>query len=171
MLRFLITIFITLSSVSSQAQDSAIANGETFGVWEVVCSATGVGQTSCVLSQQIHRSEDNAFIAQVMAFQNADASKTYLSARVPLGAYLPAGFLMRSEDSEEALALIWQTCLSKFCEAITEISPEKLAELAREDSTVLGGFRPSVQGSDFIFRFAMTGAIEGLAALQAAKGQ
>lgn len=161
------SLFVWAGSVS--AQDSHIPNGESFGVWTVTCTAIAVGQTSCVLSQQIHRGTDNAFIAQVLAFQTPDASKTYLSARVPLGAYLPAGFAIKAEDQEDILPFVWQTCAADLCEALAEIDPAKLADLAGTERNILGAFRPSLQSEDFVFRFSMEGVVEGLAALQAAK--
>lgn len=171
MFRLFIFAFSLAFGTLAQAQDTTVGNGQTFGVWKVNCTAVAVGQTSCVLNQRVHRGTDNAFIAQVMAFQNADASKTYLAARVPAGAYLPTGFAIRAEDEEEVLPFVWQSCMNGLCEAITEITPDKLAALAGKDRNILGAFRPNVQSEDFVFRFALTGAVEGLAALHAAKGQ
>ena len=169
--RFLLTATLMFSALIGHAQEATVANGQSFGVWTVNCTAVAVGQTSCVLSQRIHRSTDNAFIAQIMAFQNPDASKTYLAARVPLGAYLPAGFAIRAETSLVELPFIWQTCEAQLCEAITEISPDFLATLSSDGTRVLGAFRPSAQAEDFVFRFMLTGVTEGLEALHKAKSE
>lgn len=169
MFRQIACALLGLCAGIASAQESTVPNGQTFGVWTVNCTAVAVGQTSCVLSQQIHRGTDNAFIAQVLAFQNLDATKTYLSARVPLGAYLPAGFAIKAEDQEDVLPFVWQTCAADLCEALAEIDPAKLAELAGVERNILGAFRPNLQSEDFVFRFSMAGVIEGLAALDAAK--
>lgn len=167
MRKLLITIAALVFGATAQAQ--TVTNGQTFGNWTVNCSATGVGETACVLAQRILRSEDRAFIAEILAMQSRDGAKTFLAARVPVGVYLPAGFAMRATDSDDVTTFIWQTCGSELCEAIVEIEPETLATLAREDQVVLGAFKPNLQSENFVFRFSLAGAVEGLAALQAAK--
>lgn len=171
MYRLLSLVLLIPFGLSVQAQETSVSNGQVFGAWAVNCSAVGVGETACVLNQVIQRDTDNAFITQMMAFQNADASKTYLAARVPIGVYLPTRFAIRAEEGDEVLSFVWQACRPDLCEAIVEVEPDFLADLASDGRTVLGAFRPSPKGETFVFRFAMTGAMEGLAALQAAKSK
>ena len=165
--RLLPAIFALMVSSASAQQ---VQNGQVFGVWRVNCTAIAVGQTACVLGQEVRRETDNAFIAQIMAFQTPDASKTFLSARVPLGVYLPRPFVLRAEDEDEEarVTFTWQACSNTLCEAVAEIEEATLARLAGKDRTILAAFRPNLQSKDFVFRFALTGAPEGLDALRTA---
>ena len=160
----LAALMFTATSAMAQAQD-AVANGQKFGAWTVNCTAVAVGRTVCTLQQQILRSSDRAFIAQMLAFQSPDRSKTYLSARVPNGVYFPAGFVMKDEQSEDVLQFVWQSCGRDLCEALAEIDPEALADMAGTDKVILGAFRPNIQSENFVFRMSLNGAPEGLAAL------
>lgn len=156
-----------LVSHAAKAQD--VQNGQAFGDWAVNCSAVAVGQTACVLQQQILRSEDRAFVAQLLAFRTPDHSKTFLSARVPVGVYFPAGFAIRPENSDEILRFVWQSCGRDLCEAAVEIDAETLAKLTAEGTTILGAYRPNIQAENFVFSFSMTGAAQGLDALKRAQ--
>lgn len=161
---FLFALTAVICSTTAEAQ--AVKNGETFGAWTVNCSAVAVGKTACVLAQRVLRSDDRAFIAEILAFQSEDGSKSYLSARVPIGVYLPAGFAIRAEDSDEVVNFAWQTCGRDLCEAVVQIDPQTLADMAVDDLSVLAAFKPNLQAENFVFRFSMDGVVEGLAALK-----
>jgi len=167
-MRPLLTAFFCLMAPALAANEP-VANGQRFGAWAVNCSAVAVGQTLCMLEQRILRSEDRAFVAQLLAFQSPDGAKTYLSARVPLGVYLPAGFAIRAADAEDVIRFQWQACGRDLCEALAEIEPAALAALSGSGTPILAAFRPTIQSEDFVFRFSLDGAPEGLAALAAAK--
>ncbi len=162
MRRILIALSL-LMAPAAHAQD--VQNGQVFGSWTVNCTAVAVGRTLCTLQQQILRSEDRAFIAQLLAFRSPDQSKTYLSARVPTGVYFPAGFALKAEEADEVLQFVWQSCGRDLCEAVIEIEPETLTQMAGEEQTILGAFRPNIQAENFVFRLSLNGVIEGLDAL------
>ena len=168
-MRHIVLALAALAAAHTAQAQEPVQNGQVFGAWTVSCEAVAVGQTACVLNQQILRSEDRAFVAQMLAFQSPDGTQTYLSARVPVGVYFPAGFAIRAEDSEDVTNFVWQTCGRDLCEAVTEITPEALAELGAEGRVVLGAFRPAIQAENFVFRFSMNGAADGLAALSTAQ--
>jgi hypothetical protein len=88
---------------------------------------------------------------------------------VPEGAYLPAGFAIRRENSETALPFVWQACVQGLCEAVTEVAPALLTDLSADGQAVLGAFRPTTTSETFVFRFGMQGVNEGLAALAASR--
>lgn len=145
-----------------------IANGQTFGAWTVTCEAIAVNETACILNQNLLRSSDNAFLAQMLAFWSADGSQRYLAARVPLGVYLPTGFAMRIDDSEEVIPFVWQACSQTLCEALIEIDDTMLADLTAPDTTIVASYRPNLVTEPVVFRFGMGGADTGLAALKPA---
>lgn len=154
------------------AQDDAaaapdrIANGTQFGAWTVVCEATAVNETACVLQQRLVRTEDSAFLAEIMAFWNKDRSTSYLAARVPVGAYLPAAFGLKPDGAEDQTSLIWQACSAELCEALLELTPEITAELAAAPS-VIAGYRPGLTRDPAVFKMDFKGLDAGLAALSA----
>ena len=154
---------------SPVAQAQEVQNGQQFGAWAVNCSAVAVGRTACVLQQQILRSEDRAFVAALLAFRTPDQSKTFLSARVPVGVYFPAGFAIRADGTDEVLNFVWQSCGRDLCEAVAEVSPGALTAFSQTDTSVLGAYRPGIQAENFVFRFSMDGVIAGLEALKPAQ--
>lgn len=145
-----------------------VTNGQTFGAWTVTCEAVAVNETACVLNQNLLRSSDNVFLAQMMAFWSADGSKRYLVARVPLGVYLPSGFAIRAETSEDVIPFDWQACSPTLCEALVELDDKLMTTLTAPDTTIVGSYRPNLLTEPVIFRFGMTGAEAGLAALKPA---
>ena len=166
------TCMLLLGAAPAFAQDSGtapgVANGQKFGAWTVECQAIATNNTVCVLAQQLLRTSDRAFLAQVMAFQSAGGAQTYFSAQVPVGAYLPAGFAMRPASSDAIVELTWQSCTQTLCETLAQITPETLDALSANNETVIASYRPSLQSDPLIFNFSMVGAKEGLAALLAA---
>jgi invasion protein IalB len=155
---------LTTAALPATAQ-TEVRNGDTFGAWRVNCEALGKNRTVCILTQTLTRDTDGAFIAQMLAFWSADGSTAYLGARVPMGAYLPAGFIVQGENAEEGVPFIWQSCAGDICEALREVEGDMLQTLADENDTVLGQFRPNLNMEPLVFRFSMTGVIEGLEAL------
>jgi invasion protein IalB len=125
-----------------------------------------VNETTCALNQTLFRSSDKAFLAQMLAFSSGDGSKRYLLARVPVGAYLPSGFAMRAESDEDVIPFVWQACSQTQCEALVELDDDMLAKLSAEDTPIVASYRPNMQSEPVVFRFAMTGAKEGLEALK-----
>ena len=180
MFRFLTAAAATLClffglTQSAAAQDSAgpatrVANGQQFGAWTVLCEALAVNETTCVLNQRLFRSEDRVFLAQVVAFWSGDGQKTFLSARVPVGVYLPAGFAIRPEagGEEDVITFTWQACSAQLCEALAELTDEQAALLAADSGTVIASYRPGVQAQPLVFRLSMAGLPDGLAALRPA---
>lgn len=151
--------------IAPHANAQEVQNGQVFGSWTVNCTAVAVGRTLCTLQQRILRSEDRAFIAQLLAFRSPDQSKTYLSARVPNGVYFPAGFALKEDGSEDVLQFVWQSCGRDLCEAVVEVEPDMLSNMAGADKVILGAFRPNIQSENFVFRLSLNGAVEGLEAL------
>ena len=147
------------------APAATVVNGQTFGAWTVACQALGVNRTSCVLSQRLVRRADNAFLAEILAFANADDSKRFLAARVPNGVYLPAGFALRPADSEAETRFVWQSCSARLCEALVELTPELAQSLEGASGGLVAGYRPSIQGEPVIFAFSAEGLTAGLDAL------
>lgn len=141
-----------------------VANGQKFGAWVVSCEALGVGRTACFLTQQLLRDTDRAFVAELLAFASPDGQHTYMSARVPTGAYLPAGLAMRPENSDAVTNFTYQSCGRDFCEALAEIGGAD-GSLPGEGPYV-ASFRPSLAADPFVFRFSMDGLAEGLVALR-----
>lgn len=156
----------------AQSTDGAakeVANGSRFGAWTVNCQALGVNKTSCVLTQQLVRSGDGGFLAEVLAFSNADDSKRYLAARVPNGVYFPAGFAMRPAEATEETRFIWQSCSAKLCEALIEIAPEDVATFEASEKGVVAGYRPGLNAKPVVFSMSVAGMVAGLDALAGAR--
>ena len=163
---FNVSLGALLVASSVSAQDAEVVNGQQFGGWVVSCEATGVNRTACILSQTLTREGDGAFIAQVMAFWSGDGAASFLAARVPMGVYLPTGFILQGEDAEEGVPFIWQTCTGQVCEALRQADEGLLRTLAVDNETVVGQFQPRLDMEPFLFRFSMAGVIEGLEALR-----
>ncbi len=153
------------------ADRPAVVNGQQFGAWTVTCEAIAVGQTACVLTQRLVRTQDNAFLAELLAFTSRDGAKSYLAARVPNGVYFPSGFAFKQEESEDRFDFVWQSCTRDLCEALLEIEPTDLAALSASETGVIAGYRPSLTAEPLVFRFQLQGATEGLAALTAASAE
>ena len=141
-----------------------IANGTRFSQWAVSCEALAVGETACVLSQRLVRKSDTAFLAEILAFRTRDGAKTFLAARVPVGAHFPSGFVIKPDKGEERFALAWQSCTRELCEALTEIPGDKLAEIEK-GATATAGYRPSLRAEPMVFKIAFEGLGQGLDAL------
>jgi invasion protein IalB len=152
---------------SEPAPETRVANGTNYGEWRVMCEAIAVNETTCVLSQRLARSADNAFLAEFLAFWSADGAKRYVAVRVPNGVYLPAGFALRPEaDSEgEELGFVWQNCGRDLCEALIELDDDTLARLTSAE-TLLAGYRPNLLAEPAVFSLTFSGLDEGLAALR-----
>jgi invasion protein IalB len=159
----------SLSAPVSAQED--VANGQKFGAWTVSCEALGKNRTTCILTQTLNRDNDNAFIAQMMAFWSSDGSQRFIAARVPMDAYLPSGFAIRAEDSDEAIPFVWQSCFGDVCEAMRQVDGEEIDTVALETGTVLGSFRPRLGMEPFVFRFSMEGLDAGLEALRPAAAE
>ncbi|SFE28324.1 invasion associated locus B family protein [Roseivivax sediminis] len=146
-----------------------VANGQSFGAWRVACQALTVNRTACTLSQRIRRSADNAFVADILALpQGSEDGGAAIIARVPTGAHLPSGFVMRGAEGEAQHDFTWQVCGQDMCEALISLSAEEVAALEEAEGGVTAAFRPSVQAEPFFFRFSFAGAGEGLEALSGA---
>jgi len=155
------------TETATEAIPQRLANGTQFGRWTLTCEAVAVGETACVLNQRIVRNEGGTFLADFLAFPNPqNPDEVFFAARVPMGAYLPAGFAIRGEDAGEDTQrpLTWQACSGQLCEALTRFSPDELAAL-EDGGSVIAGYRPSVGAEPVVFRFSMDGIVEGLDAL------
>ncbi len=142
-----------------------LVNGARIGAWVVSCEAVAVGETVCALTQQLLRSSDRAFIADIIAAWNAQTEGAVLIARVPLGVHLPSGFVLQAGDGKQR-NFQWQRCFGRFCEAALALSPEDIAQLEASDE-VVAAFRPAPGSDVFPFRFSMKGLSQGLLALGA----
>jgi invasion protein IalB len=169
----IVSVFAACTQTPVNAQDAGdagvgkrVANGARFGAWTVSCEAVAVNETTCVLSQRLVRSSDNAFLAEILAFMNADGSRKFLAARVPNGVHFPSGFALKPKESESRIEFVWQSCTRETCEALVEMSADKLAELSKFEE-IVAGYRPGIQTKPLVFRMSMAGVQEGLAALQA----
>lgn len=159
------------AAASAETPAAVVANGQTFGAWTVTCEAVAVGQTACLLNQTILRDTDRAFLAQVIALKDGESGKTFLLARVPLGASLPFGFAMRpegTEDEESLLRFDWQTCFGQICEALTEIDADRLAQVDSEGTTMLASYQPALKAEPLVFRLSLQGARAGMDAIATA---
>ena len=148
------------------AQDGNVANGQKFGSWSVSCQAVAVNKTNCALSQQLLRDTDRTFMAQMVALWSGGGDQQFLAARVPLGTYLAAGIALRNVESEEVHELVWQSCGQNFCEALMELTPDLIDELAGGESNVVVSYRPRINAEQRVFSFSTEGLAEGLAALK-----
>lgn len=156
-------------AAAAQEAPSRVVNGQSFGAWTVSCEAVAVGETACVLNQQLIRTNDRAFLAQLLAIWSSDLEKRYLLARVPLGVYLPAGLAMRPEaaEGEDAVAqFTWQSCNANFCEALIEMDEDRLAAFVADDAPVIASYRPALNADPVVFRFSMAGMVSGMDAVR-----
>lgn len=165
-----------LAVTPALAQDTPVrvANGQSFGAWTVSCEAVAVGETACVLNQQLIRTNDRAFLAQMLAIWSADLEKRYLLARVPLGVYLPAGLAMKPESAEGEDAIVqfvWQSCNANFCEALVEMDEDVIARFVTEGQPVIASYRPGLNADPVVFRFSMAGMVDGMDALRPSAGK
>lgn len=147
-----------------------ITNGTQFGGWTVACEAVAVNETTCVLQQRLVRSSDNTFLAEIVAFWDDAMADAFLAARVPNGAYLPSGFVMRLEDGDDRHEFAWQSCSRELCEALLAAERETLEAIDAGEGAVLG-YRPHIQAEPLVFRTRTDGLIEGLDALKQALGR
>ncbi len=147
------------------AAPARIANGTRFGNWVVTCEALAVNETTCVLSQQLARSTDRAFLAELLAFSSADGSRQFMAVRVPLGVYLPSGFVLRPQEATEETGFVWQSCGRDLCEGLLELTGD-LAATFDTAETLVGGYRPNRTSEPVVFSLSATGLSEGLAALR-----
>lgn len=157
---------LSVFAQSESKDQEVIANGQQFGAWNVTCEAVGVNQTACTLSQNLFRDTDQAFIARLLTFWDAQGENTYVAARVPVGAHLPSGFAIKAQSSDQVYELTWQTCTPNFCEAMAQIEPSEIKQLSSEGGVIFGSYRPSIQMEPVAFSFAMSGADDGLEALK-----
>ena len=146
-------------------QPARIANGTTFGNWVVSCEALAVNETTCVLKQQLARSTDRAFVAELLAFWTSDGTKRFMAVRVPNGVYLPSGFALRPESETEETQFVWQSCGRDLCEGLVELSDDLAAQWTQAE-TLLGGYRPGRNAEPVVFTLSVAGLNEGLAALK-----
>ncbi|MFT6451796.1 MAG: invasion protein IalB [Halocynthiibacter sp.] len=160
----------TLAQSNTEANTAApsrIANGASFGQWLVRCDALAVGETVCYLSQKIVRTQDQAGVAELLAFWNPDFTISYVIARVPNGVFLPSGFAMKDQASEERHDFVWQNCTPALCEALAEMPIAKIEALEAAE-TVIAGYKPNRNAQDMLFQVKFAGASQGLTALKAA---
>lgn len=168
LVRLALTLAFALPA-SVQAQEATgapdvVANGQKIGAWTVACVALAVGKTNCTLTQRVMRKSDGAFVADVVALRDADG-QTYLLARVPVGAALPSGFVIRKADSEELTRFTWQACSPEVCEATLALDPDEVTELSAEDNQMVAAFRPNLQSDPLVFQLSMSGMEAGLDAV------
>ena len=156
------------------AVDSEISNGQPFGAWRVNCEALGPNRTACALGQRVLRRSDNAFLTDLVALpapgspvegEAPSEGGMTLIARVPTGAHLPSGFVMRGEEGAEQHEFTWQVCAQNLCEAMIALTPEDVAELEAAPDGVLAAYRPGLQAEPLVFRVSFEGAGAGLSAL------
>lgn len=153
----------------AQETPARVVNGQTFGAWSVSCEAVAVGETACVLNQQLIRTNDRAFLAQMLALWSSDLDKRYLLARVPLGVYLPAGMAMKPETAEgedAVVQFVWQSCTANFCEALVEMDEDRIAQFVADGAPVIASYRPGLNADPVVFRFSMAGMVEGMDAVR-----
>jgi invasion protein IalB len=145
-----------------------IANGQAFEDWTVRCEALGVNRTRCMLSQKISMRDTNRLLVEMLAFWTDDG-KQILVAQVPVGAHLPASFVLQPEGAseEEQLAFIWQACNPQICEAVVLPEQAALDQLTGAER-VLAGYRPAVGAEMAVFPISTKGLTEGMAALKPA---
>lgn len=163
LLRIALALSFALGAVPLAAQDSL--QGKTFGDWQVDCTALGEGH-GCILQQSFTLQGSGAPVAQVLMFWSHDASRKFIGMRVPLGSYLPGGIEIRAEDEDQAQPLIWQSCVPLGCDAVHDLSDERLANFSDDGGAALAGYVPALGKDPMVFRFSMAGALEGLEALR-----
>lgn len=149
------------------AETPRVTNGMRFGSWVVACEAIAVNETTCVLRQRLVRSADNTFLAELVAFWDRDMKQAFLAGRVPIGAYFPSGFVMRTGEAETRYEFAWQSCSQDACEALLQPESETLATIDGAGEAILG-YRPAMQAEPLVFRTRMNGLVEGLDRLKAA---
>jgi invasion protein IalB len=167
-----IALAAAMLATGAQAQDATgkarVTNGAQFGGWTVTCDAVAVNETVCVLRQRLLRRADQAFLAELLAFATEDGARRFLSARVPNGAHLPSGLVLRAErEGAEPLAFVWQSCGRDLCEALAEVPAGVIEGLEKAERVVMA-WRPAVGAEPLAFALPFAGAGEGLAALAAA---
>ena len=127
-----------------------------------MCEAVAVNETACVLNQRMALA-DGTFLVDFLAIPEGEGG--WLSARVPVGAHLPSGFVLRPEAQEQQLVLVWQACSPELCEALISLSGDGAVLL--EGGPAIAAYRPGVTDEPVVFRVTLDGLSEGLAALAA----
>ena len=172
--RFSAPIVIALAALTglmpnaapAQTEPARVPNGAKFGAWTVQCQAPAVGESQCFLQQDLRRAEDQAFVATLVAFWGTgeEPAPSMMIARVPNGAFLPAGFGLKPDEESAPVSFVWQQCGRDLCEAAAAIPRETMQTLAQSDG-VIGGFRPQRGAQDLLFQVDMTGLVAGMDAL------
>jgi len=169
MIKAVTAVFCTLCAPAAFAQtETRVTNGQSFGAWQISCTAIAVGETACVLNQTLYRDTDNAFLAQMLAVWSSDGQKRYILARVPAGVYLPAGIAMRPaniEGEDKIVQMVWQSCINDVCEALAEIDVDMLSAFADDGVSVVASYQPSINAAPIVFIFEMSGVLEGMDAV------
>jgi len=154
----IVCLFLTAAPAFAER----LENGARFGEWTLVCEAVAVNETACVLNQRLLRG-DGTFLVDFLAIPESDGG--WLSARVPVGVHFPGGFVLRPEAGDQQIALIWQACSPELCEAMVSLAEEGAVLL--EGGPAIAAYRPGVTDEPVVFRVALDGLAEGLAAMAA----
>jgi len=152
---------------AAYAQDR-IANGARFQNWAVACEAVAVGETVCALVQQIINAQSQAPLAEFVALIGQTEEQVLLSARVPVGVWLPAAFTLRANSDDTPIEMVWQACDGRICEAVLPLDVETIAGFSTVEP-MLVGYIPSVGAQPLVFEVAFSGLETGLNALRAAQ--
>lgn len=171
-LSFALMTALFAGAALAQAPAARVANGQTFGAWTVSCEALAVGETACILNQQLFRSDDRAFLAQFLALWSADGTQRFLLARVPTGVDLPAGLVMkpdRPDTDDQTVNFVWQTCNATVCEALAELDAARTDAYLQGEAAIIASYRPALGAEPVTFRFLATGLVEGMEALRPPK--
>ncbi len=154
------------AKTATTASVKRLVNGTRFGGWTVKCEAVAVNETTCVLSQQLARSTDNRFLAEMLAFWDAKLEQPYMAARVPNGVHFPSGFAMKPDGQKKRYSFIWQSCSTQICEALLSMKLEDADAFAKQ-MTAAVGYRPSLLQKPVVFKIKLDGLGVGLKALKA----
>lgn len=115
-------------SILVPAQADTVWNGEVFGDWRYECAREPDGQTNCALVQTIFDHTSGSPVVRLSIARDAQDGRRVVALLLPLGVELaePASIAF----DEDAVGLIYRTCLVEGCLARRDASQDVLRRLA-----------------------------------------
>jgi invasion protein IalB len=162
-LHFVFAAFL-FSSVSIQGANSQDLNvGDRVGDWIFECIGIGVNQTRCLLTQRLVLENNQQEIMRLTLSTIGDSDQVLLTARVPLGIFLPSGVAARIDNGED-FQLTPTFCRQEGCEAQVILGPDLLDAMKRGNE-ILVGFRQNPNSDTIVVPASLIGVSRGLSAI------
>ncbi|ARE41190.1 hypothetical protein RGUI_3049 [Rhodovulum sp. P5] len=148
------------------AAQTPVANGASFGDWQVICEAPAMNQTVCAIKQTLTFRETGALLGEVVLREVTveGEQRTLMVLNTPTGMFLPITPGYRIDGTEGTLPLQWRTCSDRACSASRLLTADETAALRRGVRMIIG-YRPVNREEAVLFNVSLKGVTAGLNAL------